>query len=86
MKKFPVIQMEDKKLFQKVKKLLKTKHVVDPMEDVYRSIAIVEMILHDSIDLKIETNVVTWAIKFMKQDPSLDISDAMIMAYDEWTK
>jgi len=86
MKTFPVAQMEDRKLFQKVKKLLKTKHVVDPVEDIHRSIAIVEMILHDSIDLKIETNVVTWAIKFMKQDPSIDISDAMIMAYDEWTK
>lgn len=86
MKTFPAAQMEDKKLFQKVKKLLKTKHVIDPVEDIYRSIAIVESVLHDSIDLKIETNVVTWALKFMKQDPSIDISDAMIMAYEEWAK
>ena len=86
MKKFPVAQMEDLKLFQKVKKILQTKRVVDPVEDIHRSIAIVEMVLHDARDLQIDTKVVTWALKFMKQDPSIDISDAMIMAYEEWIK
>jgi hypothetical protein len=84
MKKFNTSQLEDIKLYKKVKNVLSKKQAVDPVEDIYRSIAIVESVLHDARDLKIETQVVTWALKFMKQNPSIDISDAMIMGYEEW--
>ena len=86
MKKFNTTHLEDIKLFKKVKDVLSKKHVIEPVEDIYRSIAIVESVLHDAHDLKIETEVVTWALKFMKQNPSIDISDAMIMGYEEWVR
>lgn len=86
MAKFNKTHLEDIKLFKKVKDILSKKHVIEPVEDIYRSIAIVESVLHDAQDLKIETEVVTWALKFMKQDPSIDISDAMIMGYEEWAR
>jgi len=78
--------MDDVALFQKVKSILAKKRVVDPVEDIHRSIAIVDLVLHDAADLGIATEVVTWALKYMKQDPTQDISDAMIAAYDEWAK
>jgi len=86
MKTFPVTSTDDRKLFQKVKSLLGKKRVVDPVEDILRSIAIVDLILIDSKDLGIQTEVVTWALKYMKQDPTQDISDAIISAYEEWGK
>jgi hypothetical protein len=86
MKKFNTSHLEDIRLFRKVKDVLRKKQAVEPVEDIYRSIAIVESVLHDARDLKIETEVVTWALKFMKQDPSIDISDAMIMGYEEWMR
>ena len=66
--------------------LLSKKHVIEPVEDIYRSIAIVESVLHDARDLKIETQVVTWALKLMKQYTSINISDAMIMGYETWVQ
>lgn len=86
MKKFNTSHLEDTKLYKKVKNVLSKKQAIDPVEDIYRSIAIVESVLHDARDLKIETQVVTWALNLMKQDPSIDISDAMIMSYETWVK
>jgi hypothetical protein len=86
MKKFNTSHLEDIKLYKKVKNVLSKKHVIEPVEDIYRSIAIVESVLHDARDLKIETQVVTWALKLMKQDPSINISDAMIMGYETWVQ
>ena len=86
MKKFNTSHLEDIRLFRKVKDVLRKKQAVEPVEDIYRSIAIVESVLHDAHDLKIETEVVTWALKFMKQDPSIDISDAMIISYETCVK
>lgn len=86
MKKFNTSHLEDIRLYKKVKNVLNKKQAVDPVEDIYRSIAIVESVLHDARDLKIETQVVTWALNLMKQDPSIDISDAMIMSYETWVK
>ena len=78
--------MDDVALFQKVKSILAKKRVVDPVEDIHRSIAIVDLVLKDAADLGIATEVVTWALKYMKQDPTQDISDAMISAYEQWGK
>jgi hypothetical protein len=86
MKKFNTSHLEDIRLYKKVKNVLSKKQAVDSVEDIYRSIAIVESVLHDARDLKIETQVVTWALNLMKQDPSIDISDAMIMSYETWVK
>jgi len=86
MKKFNTSHLEDIRLYKKVKNVLSKKQAIDPVEDIYRSIAIVESVLHDARDLKIETQVVTWALNLMKQDPSINISDAMIMGYETWVK
>jgi len=86
MKKFNTSHLEDIRLYKKVKNVLSKKQAVDSVEDIYRSIAIVESVLHDARDLKIETQVVTWALNLMKQDSSIDISDAMIMSYETWVK
>jgi hypothetical protein len=86
MKKFNTSHLEDIRLYKKVKRVLSKKQAVYPVEDIYRSIAIVESVLHDACDLKIETQVVTWALNLMKQDPSINISDAMIMSYETWVK
>ena len=53
------------------------------MEDIHRSLDIVEYVLRDARDLKVETQVVTWALKCMKENPQLDISDAIQMGYEE---
>ena len=86
MKKFPIKKIEDVGLFQKVKSILAKKRVIDPVEDIHRSFAIVDLVLKDSADLGVATEIVTWALKYMKQDPTQDISDAMLAAYEEWVK
>ena len=84
MKKFPIKRIEDLGLFQKVKSILAKKRVVDPVEDIHRSLDIVDHVLRDARDLKVETEVVTWALKRMKENPKLSISDAIQMGYEEW--
>jgi hypothetical protein len=34
----------------------------------------------------IETEVVTWALKYMKDNPQLSIAEAIIEGYNEWIK
>jgi hypothetical protein len=75
--------MKQSKLYQKVIKVLMTPKPM-PVEDIHRSLDIVEHVLRDARDLKIETEVVTWALKHMKENPKLDISDAIQLGYEEW--
>lgn len=75
--------MKQGKLYQKVIKVLMTPKP-RPVEDIHRSLAIVEHVLRDARDFKMETEVVTWALKRMKENPKLDISDAIQLGYEEW--
>lgn len=75
--------MKDTKLYKKAIALL-TKPKPRPVEDIHRSLDIVEHVLRDARDLKVETEVVTWALKRMKENPKLNISDAIQMGYEEW--
>jgi len=75
--------MKDTKLYKKAIALL-TKPKPRPVEDIYRSLDVVEHVLRDAHDLKVETLVVTWALKRMKENPKLTISDAIILGYEEW--
>ena len=34
----------------------------------------------------LETEVVTWALKYMKDNPKLTISEAITLGYNEWIK
>jgi hypothetical protein len=70
-------------LYKKAIALL-TKHKTRPVEDVHRSLDVVERVLRDAHDLKVETLVVTWALKRMKENPKLTISDAITLGYEEW--
>lgn len=36
--------------------------------------------------LNLEAEVVTFALKYMKENPSLTIEEAMGMSYEEWIK
>jgi hypothetical protein len=72
------------KLFTKLKKY--TNKRKRPVEDIHRSLDIVEHVLHEADDLGISPAVVTWALKYMKENPNLDISDAIVLAYEEWIK
>ena len=75
--------MKQSKLYQKVIKVLMSPKP-KPSEDIHRSLDIVEHVLRDAHDLKVETEVVTWALKRMKENPKLSISDAIQMGYAEW--
>jgi hypothetical protein len=77
--------MKQTKLYQKVLKVLMTPKPT-PVEDIHRSLDIVEYVLRDARDLKVETEVVTWALKRMKENPKLDISDAIQLGYEEWVR
>jgi hypothetical protein len=42
--------------------------------------------LEQSREEGLEVEVVTWALRYMKNDPSLTISEAITMGYYEWVK
>ena len=46
----------------------------------------VAIALHDARQVGLETEVVTWALMYMKENPSLSISEAITMGYYEWVK
>ncbi len=75
--------MKGTALYKKAIALL-TKPKPSLVEDIHRSLDVVEHVLRDAHDLKVETLVVTWALKRMKENPALNISDAIILGYEEW--
>ena len=84
----PILRLiEDRKLFSKFKKIASRKaRRRGPVEDINRSLAVVEAVLHDARDFSLEAEVVTWALKYMKEHPEITISDAIMLGYDEWLK
>ena len=42
--------------------------------------------LEQSREEGLEVEVVTWALRYMKNDPTLTISEAITMGYYEWMK
>ena len=75
----------EQKLFAQLKKITKQKRR-RPVEDIHRSMDIVEHILRDSDDLNITAMVVTTSLRLMKENPKMDISDAIVLAYEECIK
>jgi peptide subunit release factor 1 (eRF1) len=87
MKTFPQRNnAEDTKLFNKFKRIVSRKKKQRAAEEFSRSLDVVDWVLQEARDLRIEVEVVTFALKFMKEDPDLDISTAMMAAYDNWVK
>jgi hypothetical protein len=46
----------------------------------------VAMVLEQSCEENLEVEVVTWALRYMKENPSLTISEAITMGFYEWVK
>lgn len=87
MKTFPQRNnAEDIKLFNKFKQAVSCKKKQRAAEEFSRSLDVVDWVLQEARDLKIEVEVVTFALKFMKEDPEMDISSAIMAAYDNWVK
>jgi hypothetical protein len=75
----------EKKLFDKLKKITnKTRR--RPVEDIHRSMDIVEFILHEAEDFGVVIPTVTYALRHMKENPNLDISDAIVLGYEDCNK
>ena len=75
----------EQRLFNQLKKIT-AKRRSRPVEDIHRSMDIVEHVLRDAEDFGLTAEVVTWALKYMKENPRLDISDAIVLGYEEWVK
>jgi hypothetical protein len=56
------------------------------VEEIHRSLDVVEHIIREANDFGLTTRVVTWALKSMKENPKQDISDAIIAGYETWIK
>ena len=46
----------------------------------------IAMVLEQSSEENLEVEVVTWALRYMKENPSLTISEAITMGFYEWVK
>lgn len=46
----------------------------------------VEIALQRSREENLDVEVVTWALRYMKENPSLTISEAITMGFFEWVK
>lgn len=69
-----------------MKRFAKRNFQIGPVEDIHRSLDIVDHVLNEARDLGCETEVVTYALKAMKENPKLQISDAIVMSIEEWVK
>lgn len=54
--------------------------------DLIDELWVVSDCLEDAQKYGLEAEVVTFALKYMKQDPTLSISAAITYGYDEWLK
>lgn len=87
MKIFPIyISKHERKLVDKIKRLSLKKTTKAPVEELHRSLDVVEHIIREANDFGLTTEVVTWALKSMKENPKQDISDAIIAGYETWIK
>jgi hypothetical protein len=47
---------------------------------------VVTYVLHEADDYGITIEVVTYALKMMKENPKMQISDAIVNSINEWVK
>ena len=76
-------RLNDEILFRRLKKLTlrKRRQLAKQPEDINKSLAIVDLVLQDAADFRIEVEVVTSALKEMKENPAMQISDAIVAGY-----
>ena len=77
--------VEDKEFFDRIKHiLLHRRKKPKQVECIHQSIDVVSHYLNDAYDFGLASEVVAYALKYMKQNPKLDISEAMVKGYEEW--
>ena len=54
--------------------------------DVIQELDYVQSLLDEASEWGLEAEVVTFALKYMKENPNLAISDAITFGYEEWIK
>ena len=56
------------------------------MEDIHRSADVVMYVLHEADDYGIVIQVVTEALRIMKENPTLQISDAIVLGLEKYIR
>ena len=56
------------------------------MEEILKEFRAVRLTLGEAIEAGLEVEVVVFALKAMKENPSLTIEEAILIGYDEWVK
>jgi len=56
------------------------------MEEILKEFRAVKLTLAEAIDAGLEVEVVVFALKAMKENPSLTIEEAILIGYEEWIK
>lgn len=55
-------------------------------EEITKSMDVVASALHEAAKHNLQIEVVTWALKYMKEDPTISIEEAITMGLNEWVK
>lgn len=56
------------------------------MEEILKEFRAVKLTLAEAIDAGLEVEVVLFALRAIKENPSLTIEEAILAGYDEWIK
>ncbi len=56
------------------------------MDSTRSSLNLIDSLLTDAQKYRLEAEVVYWALKYMQENPTLTIDDAIIMGYEEWIR
>lgn len=59
---------------------------IGPVEDINRSMDVVTYVLHEADDFGIAAEVVTEALRIMKESPKLQISDAIVLGLEKYIR
>ena len=59
---------------------------IGPVEDINRSMDVVTYVLHEADDYGITTEVVTEALRIMKENPTMQISDAIVLGLETYIR
>ena len=55
-------------------------------EDIHQIMKSVRIALEDAKEYGLEVEVITWALKYLKEDPTISIDQAISYGYYEWIK
>jgi predicted transcriptional regulator len=55
-------------------------------EDMHQIMENVRIALEDAKEYGLEVEVITWALKYLKEDPTISIDQAISYGYYEWIK